>query len=163
VTTPPVGDVCAPILAERARFNAQVTAIGNALSQSLSGPQLAVALAQLEASRAAGNAVFAQRLAQCGPTPTTTTTLPATTTTAGPTTTTTTPPVGASCAQIAAERAAFNAQINNLATAVAQSLSGAQEAAALAQLQSTRAAGNAVFDQRLAAAGCTVTMAATTT
>ena len=164
-TTPPTGDACAAIRAERARFNANVTTIAAALSQSLSGPQLAAALAQLEAARAAGNAVFDQRLADCAPVPpSTTTTLPATTTTVAPTTTTTSPPAGASCAEIAAERAAFNARINALAAGVAESLSGAAEAAALAQLEASRAAGNAVYDQRAAAAGCTVgTTAAETT
>ena len=163
-TTAPGGDLCAPIRAQQAQFNENITAIRAALSNSLSGAQLAAALAQLEVARAAGNAVFAQRLANCAPLPTTTTTLPSTTTTAGPTTTTTTPPAGQTCAQITAERAAFNAQINTMAAALAASLSGPAEAAALAQLEASRAAGNAVYDQRLADAGCTVgTTAAETT
>jgi anti-sigma factor RsiW len=149
--------VCAPIREQQAVFNANIALIRARLTGFLSGPALQAALAQLEASRAAGNARFAEQLANCGPLPTTTSTVPATTTTTGATTTTTTaPPTGATCAEIAAQRAAFNAQINALAAGVAESLSGDAETAALAQLAASRAAGNAVFDQRLADAGCTV-------
>jgi hypothetical protein len=163
-TTPPVGDACAAIRARQAEFNAQISRLETAVG-ALPPAQRAPALAQLALARTRGNAEFASQLAEnCPPVPpTTTTTLPSTTTTAGPTTTTT-PPAGQSCAQIAAERAAFNAQADLIAAQVAGALSGAEEAAALAQLQATRAAANAAFNQRALEAGCAVgTTAAETT
>jgi hypothetical protein len=56
---------CATLLAAKARFNAQITAIETSISRSLSGSQRAAALAQLEAARAQGNAQFDQFLAGC--------------------------------------------------------------------------------------------------
>jgi hypothetical protein len=87
-----VNPTCAQIQQQRAAFNAQITALEQSLSQVLSGPSLESAIAQLEATRAAGNAQFDLALTNCGATTTTTSTT-TTTTTIPPTTTTTASPV----------------------------------------------------------------------
>ena len=90
-TVPPIDGACAAIQQARAAFNAQITAMEQSLAQVLSGEALASAIAQLERSRALGNAQFDLALANCAPATTTTTST--TTTTIPPTTTTTAPPV----------------------------------------------------------------------
>jgi cytochrome c556 len=64
-TTVPSSDRCAQLVAARQRFNADVDRLGAALRRSLTGAQLQTALAQLEASRAAGNRQFDAALAAC--------------------------------------------------------------------------------------------------
>jgi hypothetical protein len=96
--------------------------------------------------------------------PPTTTTVPATTTTTAPPTTTTTPPASGTCSQLQAQKAAFNAQITAIEASLAQTLSGAELAAAIAQLEATRASGNAQFDAAIAACnGTTTTTTSSTT
>jgi hypothetical protein len=88
-TLPPVTSLCSQLVAQRAAFNAQITAMEASLAQALSGEQLAAAIAQLEAARATGNAQFDQAIARCnGTSPTSTTT----SSTVVPTTTTSLPP-----------------------------------------------------------------------
>ncbi len=88
---------------------------------------------------------------------TTTTTAAAPTTTSPPTTTTTTttvPPGSGICAQLLQLRAQYNAQVDALAASVGNLGPFAQPF--LASLERARAAGNASFNQVLAASGCTV-------
>jgi hypothetical protein len=68
-TTPPAGDQCARLAALRARTNAEITAIQQALSQSLTGAELQARIAQLEQLRAAANAQIdrARAMAGCPP------------------------------------------------------------------------------------------------
>ena len=89
-----------------------------------------------------------------GPATTTTTVVGATTTTVSPTTTTTGPPPVSTCDALRARRAAVNAQITALESALAQRFSGAQLTAQIAQLERIRAAANAQFDAILAREGC---------
>ncbi|HEV2759283.1 MAG TPA: hypothetical protein VGV86_06900 [Acidimicrobiales bacterium] len=153
----PAGDACAGILADRAAFNSRYDAVRAGLIRSLSGESLTAALALLEATRASGNAQFARLLENCGtPLPTTSTIAPTTTSTLVTTTTTTVPPTDDQCAQLRADRAAFNARISSFQATLSQSLSGAQLAAAVAQLEGTRAQGNAQFASQAAALGCTL-------
>ena len=153
----PAGDACDRVLADRAAFNARFDAVRAALIRSLSGSALTAALAQLEATRDAGNAQFQRLLEDCAtPLPTTSTIAPTTSSTVVITTTTTVPPTDDLCAQLGADRAAFNARITSFQAALSQSLSGAQLAAAVARLEDTRAQGNAQFASQAAALGCTL-------
>lgn len=84
--------------------------------------------------------------------PPTTSTLPATTTTLpGGGTTTTLPPV---CPALQSSRRQFNAQIDAVELALAQTRSGPFLSQALAQLEATRTSGNATFAR--ASASCPV-------
>ncbi|MDP1805547.1 MAG: hypothetical protein Q8K72_10305, partial [Acidimicrobiales bacterium] len=89
-TTPPASGTCSQLQAQKAAFNAQITAIEASLAQTLSGAQLAATIAQLEATRAAGNAQYDAAIAACNGTPPTTTSSTTTTVTTVPPPTTTT-------------------------------------------------------------------------
>ena len=157
----PADDACARILADRVAFNARYDAVRAGLLRSLTGDALTGALALLEETRASGNAQFARLLENCAtplppPSTTTPTTAPTTSSTVVITTTTTVPPTDDECAELRADRAAFNARISSFQATLSQSLSGAQLAAALGQLEGTRAQGNAQFAGLAAALGCTL-------
>jgi hypothetical protein len=140
-TVPPTNSRCADLRNRRAQFNAQITAQEQRIIQQF-GSQAAPVIAQLERSRAQGNAQIDRALATCATSP-----IP------GPTATTTTTPVGpaAPCPDLRARRAQFNAQINAVEQQLSRSFSGAQLAAVVAQLEASRAQGNAQIDQQLAA------------
>jgi hypothetical protein len=132
----------------QSQLNAQINAVEARVRQSLTGSQLAAAIAQLEAVRAQGNAQFAAAIVRCpggGATPTSLTT----TTTVSGSGTSSSPaavPSQDACASQVQSRAQANAQIDATEARLRQSLTGSQLAAAIAQLEAARALGNSQFD-----------------
>jgi hypothetical protein len=65
VTTTTLPALCPSLQGARQQFNAQIDAFERSFRQAFSGPSLTQVLAQLEATRASGNATFAQAAASC--------------------------------------------------------------------------------------------------
>lgn len=140
-TTTPL-DRCAQIRQAQREFNAAMDARLLAIP---AGPQRELAIAQLEAERAARNTAFNQELAQAGclnPTTTSTTS-----------TTTTTTPLDR-CAQLRRTQQTFNAEIDARISDVRGIFDSSDEDSIVAQVERARTQGNAALDEQLRQAGC---------
>jgi hypothetical protein len=140
-TTRPL-DRCAQIRQAQREFNAALDARLLAIPP---GPQRELAIAQLQAERAARNAAFDQELARAGClTPTTTTTT---------STTTTTTPLDR-CAELRQAQQRFNAGVDARISDIRRFSDSSEEESRVAQVERARAQGNAAFNEQLRRAEC---------
>lgn len=124
---------CTDLPAQRAAVKAEIDAAEAQLRTLLSGTDLATAIASLEAARTQANKAFTTADASCASGPSSSTTVPT-----------------ATCAQIRADRTAFNAEIDAAKAQLQSSVPAEQRPAAIAAVEAGRVRGNAKFDAALA-------------
>ncbi|HUQ63418.1 MAG TPA: hypothetical protein VM121_06680 [Acidimicrobiales bacterium] len=137
---------CAALAAQKNAVNAQFDAAEAELRATITGEELAAAIASIEVGRTQTNAAFDSAIAACAAAPSSSSTSSTT-----PTNSSTTIPA-ASCAEIQAERAVFNAQLDAAEAQLRGILAAGSEAltTAISGIEAERASGNAEFDAALA-------------
>ncbi len=134
---------CAELESEQIEVNAQFDAAIAELEATITGEELEAAVASIEAARTLTNAAFDSAIAACE-------TAPSSTSSTTPNSSTTIP--AASCAEIEAERAVFNSQLDAAEAELEAILAPGSEAltTAISGIETERESGNAKFDAALA-------------
>jgi hypothetical protein len=134
---------CAELAAQQDAANAQFDAAEAQLEETITGDELAAAIASIEVARTQTNTAFDSAIAACAA-------APSSTSSTSPNSSTTIP--AASCAEIHAEQAAFNSQLDDAEAQLEGILAAGSEAltTAISGIEAERASGNAEFDAALA-------------